>query len=47
MGTKELKNEFLRRKVISWVRDVNDLAAVAEEEQQIAHSALTEGLSSR
>ena len=32
LGSEKFKHEFVWRKVISWVKDVEDLAAAAEEE---------------
>ena len=37
----------MKRKIHSWVKDVEELAVVAKEEPQIAYSAFTKGLSSR
>ena len=47
LGSESLKHEFVKRKVCSWVKDIEELAIVAKEEPQIAYSAFTKGLSSR
>ena len=47
LGSESFKQEFVKRKIGSWVKDVEKLAVVAEEEPQIAYSAFTKGLSSR
>ena len=47
LGSEKFKHEFVKRKIHSWVKDVEELAVVAKEEPQIAYSAFTKGLSSR
>ena len=47
LGSDDFKQEFVKRKVRSWVRDVEELSEIAKEEPQIAYSAFTKGLASR
>ena len=47
LGSEDFKRDFVKRKISSWVRDIEELAAIAKEEPQIAYSAFTKGLSSR
>ena len=47
LGSESFKHEFVKRKVCSWVKDIEELATVAKEEPQIAYTAFTKGLSSR
>ncbi len=47
LGSEAFKQEYVKRKVEGWIKDINELAEVAKEEPQIAYSAFTKGLSSR
>ena len=47
LGSEDFKRDFVKRKISSWVKDIEELAAIAKEEPQIAYSAFTKGLSSR
>ena len=47
LGSESFKHDFVKRKITSWVKDIEELSVVAKEEPQIAYSAFTKGLSSR
>ena len=47
LGSESFKHDFVKRKITSWVKDIEELSIVAKEEPQIAYSAFTKGLSSR
>ena len=47
IGSESFKHKFVKKKITSWVKDVEELSVVAKEEPQIAYSAFTKGLSSR
>ena len=47
LGSESFKHVFVKRKITSWVKDIEVLSVVAKEEPQIAYSAFTKGLSSR
>ena len=47
IGSETFKVEYIRNKVEKWVKDVTDLAKIAKEEPQAAHSAFNVGLSQR
>ena len=47
IGTTEFREEYVKRKVECWVKDIEELAEIALEEPQIAFAAFIKGLSHR
>ena len=47
LGTERFKKEYVKSKVDCWVRDIQNLSKIAEEEPQAALSAFNVGLSQR
>ena len=41
LGSESFKHDFVKRKITSWVKDIEELSVVAKEEPQIAYSAFT------
>ena len=47
IGTMEFRGEYITNKVNSWIKDVEELAKVANDEPQLAYSSYTKALSMR
>ena len=47
IGTSEMKEVYVNKKVSKWVDDVKQLSKIAKEEPQIAHTAFTKALCMR
>ena len=47
IGSIEFRDRFVGEKIRIWVKDVEDLAKIAEEEPQLAYAAFTKGLAHR
>ena len=47
VGTAEYERSYVKDKVDAWVKDVKELAVIANDEPQLALSAFTKGLSHR
>ena len=47
IGTQEFKENYVKKKVESWCRDVDELSQIAVEDPQVAYSAYTKGLAHR
>merc|ERR1711874_163771 len=47
LGSQSFKEEYVKMKVECWVKDINNLAEIAQEEPQAALSAFNIGLSKR
>ena len=47
LGSQSFKEEYVKKKVECWVKDINNLAEIAQEEPQAALSAFNVGLSKR
>ena len=47
LGSQSFKEEYVKKKVDCWVKDINNLTEIAQEEPQAALSAFNVGLSKR
>ena len=47
VGTQQFRDEYVKRKVSHWVKDVEDLAEIAVEEPQVAYCGFVKALAHR
>ena len=47
IGTESFREQYIKNKVESWVKDLQSLSKYAQDDPQAAYSAFTKGLSSR
>ena len=47
IGTDSFREQYIKNKVESWVKDLQSLSKQAQDDPQAAYSAFTKGLSSR
>ena len=47
IGSPEFKEQYVKKKIQNWVKDVEQLAVIARDEPQLAHSAFTKALCMR
>ena len=43
LGSGSFKHDFVKRKITSWVKNIEEVSVVAKEESKIAYSAFTKG----
>ena len=47
IGTQEFRDEYVNKKVKTWVEDIEQLSVIAEDEPQLAYSAYTKAMCMR
>ena len=47
LGTEKFREKYVQGKVMKWIKDVEELALIGEDDPQLAYSAFTKALSHR
>ena len=47
IGSQAFKEKYVKKKVENWIRNVEQLAAIAKDEPHLAHNAFTKALCMR